>query len=438
MRIISAASYISSTRFVGCLFLISPFTCSSTAPFSFINNKTKRRRRGRSCCKIINMEMTDADDFVCTPRMFLLDTCRYRSNLPPLESGDVLPYNEGPDDMGLYGDAEEEGEGQEDRIVNDEETGVFRCDVTSIPEACYGGIIGRGGSTKKGLESDTNTRIYIKQKNNSNSNRRGRGQGRGGLYREPEGILVEGKSYNDVEVCRTRLQLLAEETIRTRLPPTHFISVPLNTPQLKERVTQFANALKTEYTGDTAIPGLFDDMFVDVASFHVTVGVMKLYYKNDVDLAVRTLEECAKELTRMLEGGTREVVVRGLSSFPPGKQAKSNQLWAKVASSSSSTSSACTFQDLMNTIASEFHSKGLMDNETVEVHATIVNNKHHKDRGQQRGQRGRRIPIDLREVLANSDFCDYEFGTTSISSLHLSKMKRQKGEFYDAEHTVTI
>eukprot|EP00055_Hartaetosiga_balthica_P003703 m.8684 g.8684 ORF g.8684 m.8684 type:complete len:358 (-) comp3221_c0_seq1:736-1809(-) len=349
---------------------------------------------------------------VCTPRLFHIDSCRYRSNLPPLKSGDVLPYYEYDDDaMNVETDI--------DPIVKNEETGIYSCNIKSIPGACYRFIIGQGGSTKKIVEKDTNTRISVQS-----TTRGERGQGKKGN----ESIIIEGQSFNDVEACRTRLQCIAEDAIQKKLAPTHFVSVPLNFPEQKDSIAAFKDMIAATFSEE--IKGLHDDMFVDSDSFHVTVGVLKLYHQGDVELAIQTLEECAQEIKKLLVDDSHHVVaVKGIGSFPVENAAKTNVLWANVVSNPSPI-----FQNAMNIIAAAFHAKGLMDEDTVVIHATIINSKHHK----QKGRYPKRIQFDARAILSDEALCGFDFGRATVATLHLSKMKRNKGEYYEPEFIVEL
>lgn len=74
----------------------------------------------------------------------------------------------------------------------------------------YGGLIGFKGNTKRRIETDTDSEIYI-PRHNENSN------------------IVSIKSKNRSNVCSALRKIRAVlKSLRNRMKPTHFLAVPLN------------------------------------------------------------------------------------------------------------------------------------------------------------------------------------------------------------------
>jgi len=94
---------------------------------------------------------------------------------------------------------------------------LSRCD---IPASLFSQIIGSKGSTKKRIETETNTRITVPR------------QG------EKGDIVVRGQSAKDVKNARRRLETIVHQA-RMKRDPTHFACFPLNYPTIIESSKKF-------------------------------------------------------------------------------------------------------------------------------------------------------------------------------------------------------
>lgn len=60
-----------------------------------------------------------------------------------------------------------------------------------------------------------------------------------------------------------------------------------------------------------------EELFIDPASFHVTLGVMKLFTKDDISRAVDVLEGVKQEAPELFAGSDQRLTVRGLDIMQP-------------------------------------------------------------------------------------------------------------------------
>jgi activating signal cointegrator complex subunit 1 len=87
------------------------------------------------------------------------------------------------------------------------------------------------------------------------------------------------------------------------LSPTHFISFPLKDPIVKQKV----QALHTEILA-LNLPNVDNSIFLRPEKFHLTIGVLKLYTKSDVEGAVKLLKDLSSEIYDLV--GTRTTVAK--------------------------------------------------------------------------------------------------------------------------------
>lgn len=162
----------------------------------------------------------DALQAVIQPRILVIGDYCYRSNLPPLDEH-TAPYIECDNDLSISNAAivlqDNENSSIEYKML---ENGLLQCAV-EVPKVLHGVIIGRQSSNIRKIEEDTQARIRLPQKRSSSS-----------VFK------IEASNAPSIESAKTQLEILIADAVN-KCAPTHFISIPLNFPDLKDKFQQF-------------------------------------------------------------------------------------------------------------------------------------------------------------------------------------------------------
>ncbi|KAK3698545.1 hypothetical protein QZH41_014471 [Actinostola sp. cb2023] len=264
----------------------------------------------------------------------------------------------------------------EDEVCDDlvEETSKGFKSVLDIPSALYKFVIGRGGETKKRIEGDTDTRIFIPS------------QG------EIGDIVITGPHKAGVLSARSRIVVIAESS-RQKIPFTHFLSFPLYFDELAERTADFKNSV-LEQLGQNKAATFLSSCFKDLirqclANKPVSVRLQGVEYMNDDPSSVNVLYAQIIEVD-----GTKRL------------------------------------QHLADSVVERFVDHGIMQREydRVKLHATLMNSKLHSDLKETRAQDGGkkrqgpprcRYSFDARDIV--EIFKDFEFGEYHLKEIHISE-----------------
>ncbi|KAM4034160.1 activating signal cointegrator 1 complex subunit 1 isoform 2-T2 [Anomaloglossus baeobatrachus] len=289
----------------------------------------------------------------------------------------------------------------DDDMIEETEKG-FQSSI-NLPSQLFKYIIGKKGETKRNLESETRTSISIPR------------QGMEGQ------IVITGQKRNGVISARTRIELLAE-TFRKKQPFTHFLSFPLNHPEIQDRFLQFKEEVLAKCSKDH---GVESSIFQNPVKLHLTIGTLVLLNENEVTQACQLLQSCKEEfLDKISAGKPIEVEVCGIE-YMNDEPAMVDVLYAKVQMKDGSE----RLQLVADRLMQRFVGSGLMlkDWDRVKLHATVMNTLFRRDplaEGRttifsgRPGQRERES-FDARNVLKLFDkFC---FGGINLDTVHLSQ-----------------
>lgn len=94
--------------------------------------------------------------------------------------------------------------------------------------------------------------------------------------------------------AKTRIDVLLDSG-RQKSQFTHFLSVPFNTKQLQENLSDFQTDVLRVCDGDR---GLDASIFQNPCKLHLTIGCLVLLDDSEVRKAVETLEQCKQELIK--------------------------------------------------------------------------------------------------------------------------------------------
>lgn len=319
--------------------------------------------------------------------------------------------------------------GEEETVLETEENGAFaememRQDIEQldnnrfrvvlpVASAFFPQIIGKGGQTKTRLETDTRTKINIPRK---------------GLEGD---IVITGGDRNGVASAASRIEVMVEAA-RNKQPFTHFLSIPLNLPQVQEAFNQFQKqVLDSETEGKSR--GLDASIFQTSSMLHLTIGTMALLDQRERELARDVLLECKEELILPLLSTVSglEIELQGLELMndDPGEV---DVLYIGV------QDRAGILQEIVERMVDRFVGSGLMRREysRVKLHCTLLNTLFRRDTGEpgdtssssHQGQD--RESFDARPLIQG--WGDLSLGLVQVKEIHLSQRRagRRTAEGY--------
>ncbi|XP_068610329.1 activating signal cointegrator 1 complex subunit 1 isoform X1 [Brachionichthys hirsutus] len=305
----------------------------------------------------------------------------------------------------------------------------FRC-AFDVPSVLYKYIIGKKGETRRRLECDTKTSISIPK------------QGVEGQ------IVITGSHRASVSSAATRIEVLTE-SFRKKQPFTHFLSFPLNGPEIQEGFLRFKEDVLKQCSQDH---GVEESIFQNPAKLHLTIGTFALLNEKEVKKAGEHLRECENVIRDLTEGKPLQLEVTGIE-YMNDDPAMVDVLYAKVdvtdrsdrwaggrrrlpfgsslsflreVSVDADLASASRLQVIAGRLAEHFVAAGLMvrERERVKLHGTVMNTLFRRDSSvEDAGGPGRRTlsereAFDARNILKR--FGAHRFGAFRLNSVLLS------------------
>uniref|UniRef100_A0A3Q3WKK5 K Homology domain-containing protein n=1 Tax=Mola mola TaxID=94237 RepID=A0A3Q3WKK5_MOLML len=275
----------------------------------------------------------------------------------------------------------------------------FRCAI-EVPSVLYKYIIGKKGETRKRLEFDTNTSISIPK------------QGVEGQ------IVITGPNKAGVSSAVTRVEVLVE-SFRKKQPFTHFLSFPLNNPDIQEGFLRFKEDVLQQCSKDH---GVEESIFQNPAKLHLTIGTLALLSDVEVRKASEHLQECQNIIRDLTEGKPLPLEVTGIE-YMNDDPAMVDVLYAKVTVKDGSNK----LQVIADRLVEHFVSVGLMIREwdRVKLHGTLMNTLFRRDStvedtgGPGRQATSERESFDARNILKK--FGAHRFGAFDLNTVLLSQ-----------------
>ncbi|XP_033251402.1 activating signal cointegrator 1 complex subunit 1-like [Drosophila miranda] len=155
-------------------------------------------------------------------------------------------------------------------------------------ESFYGGLIGVKGSTKRRIEEETPSEIYIPRQHEASSN-----------------VTIKAKERSQVCAALRQIRSLVG-SLRRKMRPTHFLAVPLNFGEVQNRFLE----LKTSIL-EAQLPGIDKELFTpEIPRSHLTLGVYVLLDDDERKKALEELESCRSMLADLAT--PFEMKVKGL------------------------------------------------------------------------------------------------------------------------------
>uniref|UniRef100_A0AAV2LHF8 K Homology domain-containing protein n=1 Tax=Knipowitschia caucasica TaxID=637954 RepID=A0AAV2LHF8_KNICA len=287
-----------------------------------------------------------------------------------------------------------EDESCDTHLIEQTEKG-FRCAI-DVPSVLYKYIIGKKGETRRRLEHDTRTSISIPK------------QGVEGQ------IVVTGAQKSAVSMAITRLEILID-SFRKKQPFTHFLSLPLNQPQIQQGFLKFKEDVLEACSQDH---GVEESIFQNPSKLHLTLGTLCLLNEAEVQAVGQQLQQNQDFIRELTGGKPLELRVRGIE-YMNDDPAAVDVLYAKVCEKHGSDK----LQLLADRLVEQFVSQGLMQREwdRVKLHGTVMNTLFRRDstaEGSGSGGKSREA-FDARNILKT--FGSFDFGDLQLNSVLLSQ-----------------
>lgn len=316
----------------------------------------------------------------------------------------LRPYTDNDDEMVDCADMEE----SYDIVLT--KSGKFSTSFY-VPSSLLSYIIGAKGSKLKALQKNTNTIIKIPRVN------------------EKGDVKILGDTERKVASARTQIAIIVSQR-KERMPPTHFIAIPIDSDSIKENLVKFQeNILENPSRGVTK------SLFQKAEKLHLTLVIMTLLDDEEITMAKNTLENCYSEsISTIFEKNKRhKVTVSGLEIM---NDDPSNVyvLYAKVEMPNLELREK--LQQISDKILSHFYQAGLAKKEydRVKLHMTVMNTSF-------RNSDEEKMSFDAQEIL--DKYKDFYFGEFELKELHLcirGTTKTESGEpkYYDTASIISL
>ncbi|XP_030558239.1 activating signal cointegrator 1 complex subunit 1 isoform X1 [Drosophila novamexicana] len=301
----------------------------------------------------------------------------------------------GYEEPDLYADDDYEEDGAECNI-EELPNGSYKL-ALHVPKSFYGGLIGFKGSTKRRIESETQTEIYVPRHNETSSD-----------------LIIQSSERSNVCAALRKIRLLID-SLRKRMRATHFLAVPLNKGEVQNRFIELKQSIL-----DAQLPGIDEELFISERCIHITLGVYVLLDDAERKEAVNMLQTCRQWLVDLKT--PFEIKVKGLEIMNDDPSS-TRVLYGTV--------EAPELQEFADKCLKHFQTTGLCatdnnERDSIKLHMTVLNCRYRREKL----NKNDRNAFDAREILKR--FGDYDFGTTQCNEVHMCVLNSSKevDDFY--------
>mmetsp|Transcript_8933 Transcript_8933/g.27653 ORF Transcript_8933/g.27653 Transcript_8933/m.27653 type:complete len:386 (-) Transcript_8933:20-1177(-) len=172
--------------------------------------------------------------------------------------------------------------------------------------AFHARMIGKGGATLRELESGGGCRIKVVQ-------------------RDSDLVEIEGPSAAAVLAASHRIQRLLTELLPT-MAPTHFLSIPLNTPELTESLDHF-HASVAQHSGSWQ--NFSPRLAASASRLHLTIQMLTLPSQERLEQAQALLTRCKAHIYDLMYMRPLKLRLRGLACMN-NNLSKARVIYAKI------------------------------------------------------------------------------------------------------------
>eukprot|EP01107_Rhizomastix_libera_P007615 TRINITY_DN2263_c0_g1_i2.p1 TRINITY_DN2263_c0_g1~~TRINITY_DN2263_c0_g1_i2.p1 ORF type:complete len:1105 (+),score=388.13 TRINITY_DN2263_c0_g1_i2:81-3395(+) len=213
-----------------------------------------------------------------------------------------------------------------------------------IHTSFLGYVIGKNGSTIDRIQKETQTKLNISTSSKSNSK-----------------IMIEAHDEGSIRDAKEQIEIIIENNF-SRLPWTHFISVPFTSHEIIQRISDFNLLLKTNFVGRS---NNFDESLIeDPLKKHVTLFMLKLYGEEQIEKARKCLDESKPEIEKILTL-RKSVSLKGLDIMNDDPS-MARVLFAKVEDGG-------IIQQIYDVLVKHFQSANLyVDQPPLKIHSTLA------------------------------------------------------------------
>ncbi|TDG51696.1 hypothetical protein AWZ03_001756 [Drosophila navojoa] len=272
-----------------------------------------------------------------------------------------------------------------------------------VPKSFYGGLIGFKGSTKRRIETESHTEIYVPRQNDSSND-----------------LIIQSNDRKNVCAALRKIRLLVD-SLRKRMKPTHFLAAPLNTGEVQKRFNELKKSIL-----DAQLPGIDEDLFISERCIHLTLGVYVLLDDAERQKAITELNACRQWLTDLRT--PFEMKIKGLEIMNDDPSS-TTVLYAHVESPG--------LQEFADKCLKHFQSTGLcaidnIERDSIKLHMTVLNARYRKEKL----NKNDRNCFDARDILKR--FGDFDFGTAQCNEVHMCVLNssRDVDDFYKISSTL--
>jgi len=206
------------------------------------------------------------------------------------------------------------------------------------------------------------------------------------------------------------------------LPYTHFLCLPLNYDEIMTNVTKFQGEIIQE-SEKNPIEGFDASIILPPQQLHLTILMLKLYTKKQIEKVKQILEELKPQIYDTVDTRSLVVNLKGLEIMNDDPS-QVDVLYVQILE----TDRGGRLAKMTKFIVDKFKSYGLANEEqdrNVKLHATVLNSRFRKQEGDAKDdKKPKRETFDARGIMTK--YANHDFGKAHLSELHLSQRS-----FYD-------
>ena len=272
----------------------------------------------------------------------------------------------------------------------------------STPSYFHKFIVGKSGTVKKRLENETGTEMLVPRPRENK-----------------DFITVRHRNESSLSSLEVRVESIVSSA-RKRERPTHFISIPVASDEITASLHKFQ-----DLCGDIIHPHKVQFP----SKLHLTVGVLKLFSKSEVDQASDVLKEFTPRIPYILCGKPLRGALKNLEIMNDEPQSV-NVLYGEILLLDESE----RLQNLADQCLEFLVEKGLMDYEqnrnskSVKLHCTLINTRWNSN-----GPK----TIDATPLLSDN-FELKNFGNCVLDRLDLNEMTTDRDRKYVNVTTISL
>ncbi|XP_034230983.1 activating signal cointegrator 1 complex subunit 1 [Thrips palmi] len=322
----------------------------------------------------------------------------------------------GDDEQTFFDSGRDDDCSDNDYEIEEAETGRLKT-CFHIPRSLHGVLIGPKGTTRQRIEKETKALIRIPKK---------------GIDQD---IVVTGATRESVAKARRRMELIAL-TARQKQQFTHFLSLPVNSENVKRGFLHFQDQVLNECRGR----GIGKDIFQDPNKLHITLGTLVLLDEKDRQKAAQALQDCQRDIVEpLLQKRPLRLSVYGIE-YMNDDPAEVDVLYGKV----KDLNENLILQELADGIIKYFSNTGLMPKQfdSVKLHVTVMNSLFRRevtDSDLAKGDNRRKVRESFDALQILKKLQDFSFGEMEVQSVDLSRRYSTAANgYYEATSSIPL